>query len=106
MFQPENLSILGAAHGGWMLWHYDAGEQPLTAVLEPGYFVPARKRMRHRDQVHISSATGGALVEIHIDGEVVTARPLAMTAAPIKCLACGATVDKGGCLDVSKEAAE
>jgi hypothetical protein len=60
-FSLRNLSVLAYANG-FTLWHYKAGEAPLSAVNAPGFFTAAEDMLATGDMLMISAADGAGML--------------------------------------------
>ena len=62
-FAVRNLSVLAYANG-FTLWHYKAGQDPLSLVSAPDFFAPASDLFTQGDIVMLSAADGARILSI------------------------------------------
>ncbi|MCS6854496.1 MAG: hypothetical protein NZ523_07050 [Elioraea sp.] len=80
-FVPVNLAVLSYA-AGFTLWTYSSAEDTVGTVLAPGYFDPAKARLRRDDVVLIAARDGGAIAFVSAASPAgVSLEPLAQGGA-------------------------
>jgi outer membrane protein assembly factor BamB len=60
-FSLRHLSVLAYANG-FTLWHYKAGQAPLSVVSAPGFFAEAEDILATGDMMMVSAADGAGML--------------------------------------------